>query len=161
MTRHSEILQEVVRILVREHPVIGVACHGSVLLGRARPDSDLDLIILVDAPGEYHNDHDATFEGITLCRSFFPKEWLERTLEERPYTLWPFSRARILYDTDGAMAAYQAAASAYFDRKPEIAAAWVERERNYRARKTDPSVDLAHPSWGEFFEWLRDNFDVT
>ena len=51
--------------------------------------------------------------------------------------------------------------AAYFERKPELVAAWTEREKVYRARKTDPSVEVANASWGEFFQWLRDNHDVS
>ena len=123
MTQHLAILPEVIDRLVAEYPVIGVAYHGSALLGSARPDSDLDLIILVDRPGEYSNDHNETHKGIVLCRSFFPEDWLRRVLSESPYILHPFSQARIAYDPDGTMARYQAAAAAYFERRPEVAAA--------------------------------------
>jgi predicted nucleotidyltransferase len=161
MTTHLEILPEVVEILVREHPVSGIAYHGSALLGCARPDSDLDLIILVDAPGEYRNDHAVTHKGIVLCRSFLPREWLEKSLAKSPYMLFPFSQARIVYDPDGLTAQLQATAAAYFERKPEIAAAWAERTAAYRARKTDTSIEIPNPSWGEFFKWLCDKHDVA
>jgi hypothetical protein len=161
MTEHLAILPEVINNLADEHPVIGIAYHGSALLGCARPDSDLDLIVLVDRPGEYSNDHDVTYKGIVLCRSFFPEEWLCKALSECPYILYPFSQAHIAYDPDGAMRRYQARAVAYFERKPDITAAWIERIEKYRAKKTDPSVSLANPSWGEFFQWLCDNHDVS
>ena len=161
MTEHLEILPEVIESVIREYPVIGIAYHGSALLGCTRPDSDLDLIVLIDAPGEFQNNHDVTYKGIVLCRSFFPKPWLEKTLAEAPYIMWPFSQARIAYDPDGVMCRYQSSALAYFARKPHLVAAWTELTKKYRARKTDPTIEIDNRSWGEFFRWLHENHDVS
>ncbi len=161
MSKHLKILPEVIENLKTEYPVIGVAYHGSALHGYARPDSDLDLIILIDAPGEYHNNHDVTYKGIVLCRSFFPEEWLKRILNSDPYIMWPFSQAHIEYDPDGLMTSYQSKALEYFNRKPGLVSAWRERTQKYKARKTDTSIEIDYRSWADFFAWLRDKYDVS
>jgi predicted nucleotidyltransferase len=48
------VTRVVERLRAHEANAIGVLVHGSYALGRARPESDLDLAVLLDGPGRHH-----------------------------------------------------------------------------------------------------------
>jgi len=140
MSKHREILPEAVDILGERFPGCAVLLWGSVQRGCERPDSDLDLIVVHNGDGKMVIDHSWSHEGIEMCMTYFPVEYLARELHDRPYLYWPFAQTEQLCDRENLSAPLQELARSYFRDNPEVARFWEDHTRNYRNQKVSPST---------------------
>ena len=152
MTKHRDILPEVVTILAQKHPGCAIVLVGSVRRGTERPDSDLDLAIIVPEDCKKRTDRSWRYKGILMCLCFLGREWMDQTLTNQPYVFWPFSLGEILHDPDGVAQAYQRRAQAFFARNPDVVDLWRENLAQHSASKTDPDAPIgAFPDWESFW----------
>jgi hypothetical protein len=113
----EDFLKRVVRWAAARPDVRAAALVGSVARGDARPDSDVDVVLLVDDPARYveRDDWIAELGGVRLLRT---QQWGDIT--ERRFALedgtevdcgigapgWNgLPEMRMLYDPDGFLAA--------------------------------------------------------
>ena len=159
MTKHRDIIPEVVEILVKQHPGCAIVLVGSVRRGTERPDSDLDLALIVPKNCKKESDH-WKYKGVVLCLCFLGAKWMGESLTTAPYVFWPFSRGEILHDPDGIALAYQDRAKEFFAQNPGVVDLWQSKLSQHSASKTDPDLKIDFPDWQSFWDHLEEHYMI-
>ena len=137
MSRHREILPKVLDVLVRRAPDAAVFLSGSVCFGSERPDSDIDLVVIVpdvidvDYPGGRIRDQDrgfkfvdAAFDGVALEIIFLTPSFFEELVVGKPWRGYKFLRTEILRDPDGLIQSWKDRIRPWFEDHPDVAELW-------------------------------------
>ena len=168
MSKQRAILPGIVAELSANAPSCGVLLMGSVRDGDERPESDVDLYVIV-APAKSlslpdgHVIHEEKgmklierfVEGVKVHFVWWRADAFRRNLDASPHSAYPFAQAEILHDPAGIANHCQAVSLAYFDQHPELQRAWEEQLDKLRQHKHDPTVPLGFPEWGDFAEHLE------
>jgi len=156
MSRHRDILPEVVEILAQKHPECAIVLVGSVRRGTERPDSDLDLAIIVPEDCKKRTDQTWRHKGILMCLCYLGRDWMDQTLREQPYVFWPFSLGEVLHDPYGVAAGFQQRAGAFFAEHPDIVELWKKNLAQHSASKLDPNEPIGtFPDWNSFWDHIE------
>jgi predicted nucleotidyltransferase len=155
MSKHREILPEVITLLGKEWPECRIVLLGSVQRGEERPDSDLDLIIIRRAGGDRKTDHSRIHSEISLCLTFYGAKWLEQSICKQPYWYYPFAYSEIQRDPDGLANRLQEITKRFFDSHPQVLDAWKNQTRQYLRTRTKPNFKMDYPNWKRFFQHLE------
>jgi hypothetical protein len=163
MTRHRLLLAEVVERLRRSEMECGVILFGSVQRSEERPDSDLDLCLVVRNrcdlrdfdPTVLHREKGMTLfesrlEGVVVHFACWPTEALEKAVSEEPFTYYPLARGQIVCDPHGLATRFQRRLQEYFREHPAVASAWEEQLAAFRQYKAGTASSLQYAEWGDF-----------
>jgi predicted nucleotidyltransferase len=102
----QELTDWVGRIVAEMRPE-RVILFGSAARGEAGEDSDIDLVVIADAPGSFF---DRIGQVMNLYRghreinvlAYTPAEWQQMVAEERSFILTVIAEGRVLYQREAA-----------------------------------------------------------
>ena len=162
LTKHRQVLAKLVKKLPAQYPGCGILVWGSVMRGCERPDSDLDIFVVVQGDGpirirqgwqagkRYPENY---VDGVCLDMAIMPAETLAELLQHEPYKFWFFARSHVVHDPKGLATKYLGVAAAYFDAHPAVEAVWKENatitEELKPKLKANPEADITLPAWEE------------
>jgi predicted nucleotidyltransferase len=148
MSEQRDILPKVQAILLQQNLDCTVYLAGSVSSGDERPDSDMDLVVLVpDAdrgtfPGGRVRDRkadfkfvDASFEGVPLEIIFMTPAAFEQLLVAKPWRGYKFLEMEILHDPQKIIASCKARIRPWFQDHPEAVTLWKRWLAEHRDRQ--------------------------
>ena len=139
----------------RDPHILGLLVFGSVAAGTARPDSDLDLLVVLAEHPEPWGVDKFRQQGIAVERFRFTLEHLAQTCASAPYLLHPFAGARTLYDPEGTVTALLGPLQAYFASHPEVCEVW---ERHFATHVEDRRLGRCRPTILDAFRELTERF---
>lgn len=112
--RHSQLLDRLLVAAKGEPYTVGIMLQGSVARGDHYPDSDLDLLVLVEE-GRDQGLVTVEVEGILVERHYRDRVSLREKLERRPMLAYGLLNGRILFDPHGQLAELVADAKRHLD----------------------------------------------
>lgn len=137
MSRQRALIPTVMARFVAIDPGCSIVLVGSVQRGYERPESDIDLLVIVHDGVQFDpvkwevrwenrgaKSLDGVVEGIHACVFFASVSGLERWITETPHHMYPFSQGEVLRDPEGLVARLQPIAREYFRLHPAIAEEW-------------------------------------
>lgn len=148
MSKQRDILPQVVASILERSPEAAIFLMGSVSFGYERPESDLDLGVVVpdvtsvefpDGKVTWQSERDkvvdAAVEGVRLDMVFITPAFLERELVRKPWRGYYFAQLEVLHDPQGIMQSYQSRIAPWFDGHSDIVEIWKEwmAQRKVRA----------------------------
>ena len=152
MSRHQDIIPNLVSVCSQIHEDCGVVLIGSVARGTERPDSDIDLNIIF--PGDvcpagqhpYIDDDNHwqlvikdTVDGIRVDVAWeTERALLGRLRSDDVLNCWPFSNGRVLYDPSNVAAPCLQIAKHWYSQHPDIAARFEAAYAEAKCRKRPP-----------------------
>jgi hypothetical protein len=168
VSRQTEALTDLVARCAEAHPDCGVRLQGSVASGAERPDSDIDLTVVV--PGASlvrENDllwadnhwrmrlvHDST-TGLNLDINWVGVQELLTLVAQRGAAAWfMFLTAVTLRDPSGLVARCETAIANWFHTNPAILAAWHRQQLAVDSFKRDPAKLLEFATQPAFLQHL-------
>ena len=147
MSKQRDILPKVLNLVLQQIPDAAVFLGGSVSLGYERPDSDLDIMVVVPnldaayfpkgkvtSETQYAKVIDAIFEGVRLDLVFLTPSFLEEKLVRRPWRGYYFTKLEIIHDPEGIIHSYQSQITPWFDSHPDIVEIWKKWMTQRKAR---------------------------
>ena len=147
MSKQRDILPKILSLVLQQAPDAAVFLSGSVSFGHERPESDLDIMVVVPNldsacfPGgkvtsqtQYAKVTDTTFEGVRLDLVFLTPSFLEEELVHRPWRGYYFVQLEIVHDPEGMIQSYQSRIASWFDDRPDIVEVWKEWMTQRKAR---------------------------
>ncbi len=136
MGRQRDILPQVLAFVREQVGDCPVYLSGSVSLGHERPDSDIDLMVLVTdvQPPFFPNERvvwredkfklvAARFQGIPVHLHFITPALL-RDIEENPWRGYKFLKTERLHDPEGVIQRTKDRVAPWFDAHPDAVAFW-------------------------------------
>lgn len=137
MSKQRDILPKVLDIVLRSAPDSSVALGGSVSFGNERPDSDIDLLVIVrdvtntGYPGgkiklQNHGFKyfEATLDGVPLEVIYHTPETFEHLLVSRPWRGYKFLHVEILHDPNRLIQSWKDQIALWFDAHPDAVELW-------------------------------------
>jgi len=133
---------------MREHvPDCPVYLSGSVALRHERPDSDIDLLVIVpdvaavDFPGgkvEWEEEEfklvAADFQNVRLHLHFATRALLNQ-FEENPWRAYKFLKVEALYDPEGIVQQSKDRIAPWYDEHPDAVQLWQQWLNEHRTRQ--------------------------
>lgn len=168
MGKQRDALETLVAKCAAADPDCGVQLQGSVARGDERPDSDIDITVVLSRPEPLVFNEIITrgnHFGMTRAR-LDPFEvdvdvnWLTQSelldIIERYGAVgwWMFYRGTPIHDPTGLAKKCQEAISGWFEAHPGIAAEWERQQAEVELRKKDPRHVLRHPTQPGFCAYL-------
>jgi len=140
MTKQREVLPKILAIIMAQIPDAAVYLSGSVALGNERPDSDLDLYVIVpnlagaNYPGgtiesetEGCKSFTADFDGVPLEIRFLTPSCFEAQLCNKPWRGYKVPlKSEILSDPHGFLQSWKGRLEPWFRDHPEAVALWEQ-----------------------------------
>ena len=139
MSRQRDILPKVLETVRKNAPGASVFLSGSVCFGHERPDSDIDLVVIVPditvvryPGGQVRDRHvglkfvDATFEGIPLEIIFLTPRAFTELVGDKPWRGYKFLRVEILFDPQGLIQSWKGRIAPWFDDHPDAVELWQQ-----------------------------------
>jgi predicted nucleotidyltransferase len=161
-TKHRHVLAKLIRELSAQYPSCGTLVWGSVMRGTERPNSDLDVFVVVQGGGAMRTlqgwqdgkRHPENYmDGVCLDITIMPAETLADVLQDEPYKCWFFAHSQIVHDPMGLAKKHLDVAAAYFDTHPAVEAIWKETaaitQELKPKLKENPEADITLPAWDE------------
>lgn len=137
MSKQRDILPRVLELILQDALDASVALGGSVSFGNERPDSDIDLLVIVPDvadvgyPGgkiKHQNAgfkyFEAAFDGIPLEVIYHTPETFEPLLVTRPWRGYKFLHVEILHDPQGLIQSWKDRIAPWFEDHPDVAQLW-------------------------------------
>jgi predicted nucleotidyltransferase len=159
MSKQREVLPKVLSIILEQVPDAAVYLSGSVPLGNERPDSDLDLYVIVpdlkgaNYPGgtianenEGYRSFSANCDDVPLEIRFLTPSFFEGHLRDKPWRGYKVPlKSEILSDPDGFLQSWKDRVSPWFRDHPEAVALWeqwIAEYTDWRRTKGEKVGDL-------------------
>ena len=169
MGRHREALGALVAKCAEADPDCGVQLQGSVARGDERPDSDIDITVVLSRPEPLVFNEIIAREnhfGMTRARLdpfgvdvdvnwLSATELLETVESQGAVGWWMFYRGTPIHDPKGLAKRCHEAISDWFGANPGIAAEWEKQQAEVERHKRDPRHVLRHPAQPEFCAHLK------
>jgi len=147
MSKQHDILPEVLNCILEYVPDAAVYLSGSVSFGYERPESDMDVIVVVPDltaacfPGgkvtsqaRHAKVVDAIFDGVRLDMVFITSVFLEQELARKPWRGYYFAQLRIVHDPRGIIRSAQTRIARWFENYPDLVEIWKEWMTQRKAR---------------------------
>ena len=167
MSKQRDVLPQVLDFVRQHAPRCPVYVGGSVSLGHERPDSDIDLLVIVPdvteagVPGgkvecqeEQFKLVVAPFDDVSL-HLHFATLGLLRSLEEHPWRAYKFLQTEALYDPDGIVQTSKDRIAPWFEDHPDAVELWKQWLDEHRARQLSRGKQLG-PLVRKFPEQVTD-----
>jgi len=135
MSRHKEILPLLIKKISQEHVNSGILLGGSVQGGYERPDSDIDVLVLLEGDGEIRTDQSQKIEDIKTHIVYLPVKALPEARQKQPVLFYLLSVCQIIHDPCGIARQYQEMARQYFRDNPDMARDWAEQTEKIKHQK--------------------------
>lgn len=176
MTTQRDILPEVLPFVQRHIPDCPVYVTGSVALRHERPDSDIDLFLVVPdvdsvvLPGGDVEWQDEDFKLIaatlrnTSLHFHLATPALLQTLEEHPWRAYKFLKMEMLHDPDRIVKQTMERIAPWFDEHPDAAQLWQQWLDEHKARQLSRGTQVGpllkqHPNQiPDFWNHLDDTY---
>jgi len=126
MSIHRKILDELIAEYKDKENLIGIWIFGSVVEGKERPDSDVDITIVYDK-GEWELFKEERY-GIKIDFEVISKKDVNMLVNEYPY-LSSLEKVKIVFDKTGFVKKAVNKLKKYREEHPEVAEFW---EKEYK-----------------------------
>jgi len=139
LSRQCDILPRLLDQILEIVPDGAVYLSGSVSFGYERPESDVDIIVVVPDIAATHFPGgkvksqtqqakvvDAVFDDVRLDMVFVALEFVEQELVQKPWRGYYFAQLRILHDPRGIIRSAQSRIARWFDDHPDLVVIWEE-----------------------------------
>lgn len=133
--KHEAILEKLLADAKSNPNTLGFLVFGSMATGTHRPDSDIDIITILQANKPDSGITNTPVDGIKVGNLFLTYDILRHSVETVPYLLHPVGGAKILFDREGTIAPLLERIQSYFADHPDIAADWGGYYQQFRAEK--------------------------
>jgi hypothetical protein len=143
--RHRIALREAIEWLPCVARPAGIVASGSIVRGNPGPSSDLDLVILHDAP--WRRRVQRWFNGTPVELFFNPEAWLRHCIrseaaEGRPVMAHMLATGELLLDTDGRLGALKDLSLDLLQRGPCLTPEALLRDRYAAATQVEDALDF-------------------
>ena len=135
----KEVLDAVVTQAIQDQNVIGILLFGSLATGTHTWKSDIDLIIVYQACQPESGVANILIDRVIVQYFFTSIETLLENVENVPYLLHFFCRAKILFDRHGTFSPLVTRIEDYFSAHPEIEEEWARIEALHQEEKNGPA----------------------
>ena len=133
VSKQREVLPKVLDIVLKHAPCAALFLSGSVCFGNERPDSDIDLVVVVpdvsqaSYPGGETRDVgqgfkfvDAAFDIVPLEIIFLTPSFFEELVCSKPWRGYKLLQAEILRDPHGLIQSWRDRIRPWFRDHPEV-----------------------------------------
>ncbi len=155
MSKHKKILPLLIKKISQEYVNSGILLGGSVQGGYERPDSDIDVLVVLAGDGEIRTDQSHKIGDIKTHIVYLPVKAMQEAQNKQPILFYLLSICRIIHDPRGIARRYQEMARKYFRDNPDIAQAWDEQTEKIKRHKLDRNYKLEFPKWDDFAEQIK------
>jgi len=143
--RHRSALEQALAWLPEVVPPVGVLVSGSIVRGNPHPASDLDLVVLHDAP--WRRRVQRWFNGTPVEIFFNSEAWLRHSLSKeitqgRPVMAHMLATGATLLDTEDRLAILRKEALAILERGPGFSPDALLRDRYAAATQVEDALDF-------------------
>ena len=172
MSKQSEVVPEVIRLVAECGVDVGLILGGSVGQGSERAESDVDFFAIADAdippslPGFSLVSEKNGCKVLERQQSGFPVHvacWttasLDEVLRRRPYMTYPLLCGGVVFDAIGIAAQYRTRIREYFGAHPAIERAWGEQLNSLRRSRGSRHEHLRFPQWSDFIRHIEQTFE--
>jgi len=135
----EEILEKVVTDATGDENLTGILLFGSVASGTHTWKSDIDLIIVYQACQPESGVANILIDRVIVQYFFTSIDTLLENVENVPYLLHFFCRAKILFDRHGTFSPLVTRIEDYFSAHPEIEEEWARIEALHQEEKNGPA----------------------
>ncbi|MBW3019041.1 nucleotidyltransferase domain-containing protein [Candidatus Woesearchaeota archaeon] len=135
MNKTERIIKGIVAEKKKDLKVVAILLFGSHARGTATKESDIDIEIIYE--GGKYCDVTTKIEGVKVDFETWPKKQLEKRVEEKPYTCYPYLEEKILYDPQGFARALKMKVDDWFRKNPRALKVWKDWTRGYLKSKKD------------------------
>jgi predicted nucleotidyltransferase len=135
----KEVLGAVVAQARKDQNVVGILLFGSLATGTHTWKSDIDLIIVYQACQPESGVANILIDRVIVQYFFTSIDTLLENVENVPYLLHFFCRAKILFDRHGTFSPLVTRVEDYFSAHPEIEEEWVRIEALHQEEKNGPA----------------------
>jgi len=166
MSKHGEALGKLLARIAELDPDSGCFLFGSVAAGTEKPDSDIDLQVIVKTGTQIDGvalESDEGYikidelDGVLLDLVFWPVSAIEqRVAHDEAAILYLLTRGKIIRDPRGIAKYYQVVLERHFERNDAVRTAWENQMALYGKYKSDPTFPLEFPKWNKFALGLDD-----
>jgi hypothetical protein len=135
MSKHDEIVRQLVAEAEADPNVSGFLLFGSVASGRHRADSDIDVITILQTSRPAWGITNTGVDGIKIGNLFLTIEILMHSVETVPYLLHPLWGANLLFDRAGLIQPALVKTAGYFNDHPDVVGEWDGFRKRLREEK--------------------------
>jgi len=130
----QKIVDEIVKEWKDKPDVVAINIFGSVAEGRERPDSDVDIEIIIDGKVDWKFENEKRY-GLRVDVVLCSKEDLLDIVEKYPYLCYEYIYEKFVYDPQGLMQDVLKRLKTYFDEHPEVVKFWDEKRNKMKKAK--------------------------
>ena len=131
---HQKIVNEIVEKYQKGKSTVAIALFGSLARGKERPDSDVDIEIILDDAEKWELLKKKKY-GLNIDLVLCPKKHLLHQMEKYPYLCYDYLSEKIIYDPKGFMEEVKKKLNVYFNNHPEIAKFWEDNLKIMKENK--------------------------
>ena len=141
MTRiHKRIVDEIIEEQKKNSKVITINLFGSVAEGNERPDSDVDIEIIINEGKEWKWFKQNKY-GIHIDFVRCSKNHLLYQIEKYPYLCYGYLDEKVIYDPEGFMKEVKKKIGNYMNKHSEVVRFWENKlkiMKKNKAKGQDP-----------------------
>ena len=169
---HKKIVNEIIEEQKKNSNVIAINLFGSVAKGKERPDSDVDIEIIVNEGKEWKWFKQNKY-GIHIDFIRCSKNHLLYQIEKYPYLCYGYLDEMVIYDPEGFMMEVKKKIESYMNKHPKVVRFWENKltimKRN-KAKGQDQKEAIKSFNEAEILfstenkltrDWFRDNKDFN
>ena len=180
MSKQRDILSDVLGIVLRHAPECAVFLSGSVVIGNERPDSDIDLAVIVSdvngarcPDGQVRDQNegfkfvDASFGGVPLEIVHLTPGHFEELLVNTPWRGYKFLSVENLHDPEGLIQSWKDRIAPWFEDHSDVVELWeqwlaehAERQLS-RGQKLGPVIRRFPDMMSDLWPYLDARFSET
>ena len=137
---HKRIVDEIIEEQKKNSKVIAINLFGSVAEGNERPDSDVDIEIIIDKGKEWKWFKQNRY-GVHIDFIECSKDHLLHQIEEYPYLCYGYLGEKVIYDPEGFMVEIKRKIEDYMDQHPKVVRFWENKlkiMKKNKAKGQDP-----------------------
>ena len=137
---HKKIVNEIIEEQKKNPNVIAINLFGSVADGKERPDSDVDIEIIVNGGKEWKWFKQNKY-GIHIDFVRCSKNHLLYQIEKYPYLCYGYLDEKVIYDPEGFMKEVKKKIGNYMNKHSEVVRFWENKlkiMKKNKAKGQDP-----------------------